>query len=34
VQGDLVNEDQGGPAENPFKTAFHAQQAGKAGRNE
>jgi arylsulfatase len=34
VQGDLVNEDQGGPAENPFKTAFHAQQAGKGGRDE
>jgi arylsulfatase len=34
VQGDLVNEDRDGPAENPFKTAFHTQQAGKAGRHE
>jgi arylsulfatase len=25
VQGDLVNEERDGPAENPFKTAFHRQ---------
>ena len=34
VQGDLVNEDQDGPAENPFKTAFRDQQAGKGRRDE
>jgi len=26
IQGDLVNENQEGPAENPFKVAYHRQQ--------
>ena len=34
VQGDLVNEDQDGPAENPFQTAFRTQQAASGGRDD
>jgi len=31
IQGDLVNEDQDGPAENPYKVAYRSQQtAGKS----